>query len=166
VHRSNCWKLNWTVQQLEETKSWSLGKTKTPGLPNTISIDDCLSFPMVHFTTPNGLRLMSSGHQSLVELLNLGKYGPTWHSGINQDSDEISSWPPQKLCIWKTPLMNTTFRWLLIRPILIHGLVATDFWIQVIVLNCFGQIRHWNKIPALGAQNEWILMRLDYGSGN
>jgi hypothetical protein len=36
------------------------------------------------------------------------------------------------------------------------------FWSQVTVLNCFGQIGHWNKTPALGAKNEWILMRLDY----
>jgi hypothetical protein len=38
----------------EETKFWSLGKTETPEHPNTIPIDDSLSFSMVHFMTPNG----------------------------------------------------------------------------------------------------------------
>jgi hypothetical protein len=50
--------------------------------------------------------------------------------------------------------MNSVLRWLLIRPNSTYGFVATDFFSQVTMLNCFGQIGHWNKIPALGAQNE------------
>jgi hypothetical protein len=46
--------------------------------------------------------------------------------------------------------MNTASRRLLIWPIPIHGFVTTAFWIQVTVLNSFGQLGHWNEIPALG----------------
>jgi hypothetical protein len=31
---------------------------------------------------------------------------------------------------------------------------------QVMMLNCFRQLGHWNEIPGSGAQNEWILVRL------
>jgi hypothetical protein len=62
----------------------------------------------------------------------------------------------------KTPLMNTAFCWLLIWPILTHGLGATDFWCRVPMLNCFGQLGPWKEIPALGPEmNEswrgWIM---------
>jgi hypothetical protein len=56
----------------------------------------------------------------------------------------------QNLCIQKMSLMNSASRRLLIRPIPIHGFVATAFWSQVTVLNCFGQLGHWNEITALG----------------
>jgi hypothetical protein len=105
---------------------------------------------MICYPTPSGLRLMSYGHRNLVGLLNSGKSGQTWPSDINQDSDKISPLPPQKLYIRKTPLMNTTSHWLLIRPILTHGLVGMEFWSRVKVLNCFEQLGHWNEIPALG----------------
>jgi hypothetical protein len=155
---------NWTGQHdsLDETKFRRLGKSETPELPNTNPLCNSHCFLMVHYLTPCGLRLTSYDHQNLVGLLNSGKSGQTWPSVINQDSDEISPWPPQKLCIWKTPLTNASSCWLLIQPILTHSLFATDFWIQVKVLNCFGQLGHWNKIPPLWAQNEWNWMRLDY----
>jgi hypothetical protein len=107
---------------------------------------------MVHYLTTSGLHLTSYGHRNLVGLLNSRKSRQTWPSGINQDSDEILPWPPQKLCIWKAPLMNTSSRWLLIRPISTHGLVTTGFWIRVKVLNYFGQLGHWKEILALGAK--------------
>jgi hypothetical protein len=55
----NCWKLNWTAQQLEETKFRRLAKSETPGLPNTISLGTSLRLLMGHFTTPNGQWLTS-----------------------------------------------------------------------------------------------------------
>jgi hypothetical protein len=54
AHWPNCWKLNWTAQQLEEIKFWSVGKSESPELPNTKTICNSLSFPMVHYPTWNG----------------------------------------------------------------------------------------------------------------
>jgi hypothetical protein len=138
VHRQNCWKLNWAARQLEETKFWSLGKTDTSSFPNTIPLGNSLCFPMVHFTTPNGQQIMSYGYRKMAGFLNREKSGQAWPFGINQDFGKILPWPPQKLCIQKMLLTNSAFFWLLIRLILIHGLVATDFWNQVTVLNWFG----------------------------
>jgi hypothetical protein len=83
--------------------------------------------------------------------------------GISLDLGGILSWSPQKLWIPKLLLMNSASHWLLIRPILTHSLVVTAFWSQVTVLNWFGQIEHWNEMPALGAQDGWNLAVLHYG---
>jgi hypothetical protein len=74
------------------------------------------------------------------------KSGQTWPFGTNHDFGKISPWPPQNLCIRKTLLTNTALCWLLIRPILTLGLVATGFWSQVTVLN-------WFQTERIG---EWI----------
>jgi hypothetical protein len=47
-------KLNWTAQQLEETKFQNLSKSETPGFPNTNPLGNSHCFPMVHYPTPNG----------------------------------------------------------------------------------------------------------------
>jgi hypothetical protein len=155
---------NWIGQHgsLDETKFQRLGKSETPELPNTSPLGNSHRFLMVHYPTPSGLRLLSYGHQNLVGLLNSGKSGQIWPSGINQDSDEILLWPPQKICIRKMPLTKSDFCWLLIRPIPIHGLVATDFWIQVKVLNCYGQLGYWIEIPALGPKMGLIMDSIAY----
>jgi hypothetical protein len=137
VYRQNCWKLNWTVQQLKETKFLRLGEIETPRLLNTILLDNSLHFLMVHFTTLNGQQIRSYDYRNSTGLLNSGETGQTWPSGINQDFGKILPWPFQKLCIQKMPLMNIASRRLLIRPISIHGLVATDFWSQVMMLKWF-----------------------------
>jgi hypothetical protein len=58
-----------------------------------------------------------------------------WHESGFWQNFAVTS---QKLCIWKILLTNSAFCWLLIWPVLTHGLVATDFSSQVIVL-----IRFW-----------------------
>jgi hypothetical protein len=65
------------------------------------------------------------------------KSGQIVPSCINQVFSKISPWPPQKLCIQKMFLTNSSFCWLLIWLVLTYGLVATDFWIQVSVLDRF-----------------------------
>jgi hypothetical protein len=124
------------------TKFWWLCKTETPGLLNTTPLGNSLLFPIFHFVTPNSQWLTSYDYLKMVGMLNSGKSEQTWLSGINQDFGEISPWPLQKLYIQKTSLMNSAFRWLLIQPISTRGLVTTDFWIQIIVLDCSGQIGH------------------------
>jgi hypothetical protein len=57
---------------VERKKFRCLGKTNTPGLPNTISLGNYLRFPMVHSTTPNGQRITSYGYQRIFGLLNRG----------------------------------------------------------------------------------------------
>jgi hypothetical protein len=59
--------------------------------------------------------------------------------------------------------MNSACRWLLIWSYLKNGMVATTFQRWSTVLNYFGQIGHWNEIPALGAQDRRYLATFDYG---
>jgi hypothetical protein len=54
-------------------KILKIKQTETPGLLNTISIGSSLCFPMVHFMTPNGQRIMSYGYQRMARWLNRGK---------------------------------------------------------------------------------------------
>jgi hypothetical protein len=44
----------WTEQWLNGTQLLCLGLTKTPEVPNIITVGNFLSFPMVHNTDPNG----------------------------------------------------------------------------------------------------------------
>jgi hypothetical protein len=57
---------------LEETKFLKLNEIETPGLPNTILLDNSLCFPMVHFTTPNGQWITNYGYQRMAGWPNRG----------------------------------------------------------------------------------------------
>jgi hypothetical protein len=118
---------------------------------------------MVHYSTPSSQWLTSYGYRKMAGLLNSGKSGLTWPFGINQDFGKILPWPPQKLCVWKTSLMNTTFHWLLIRPIRHTVWSLRTFEGGLKCWTDSGQIGHWKEIPALRNQNGWNLVRLHYG---
>jgi hypothetical protein len=111
-------------------------QTETPGLPNTISISSSLCFPMLHFITPNGQWITSYSYQRMARWLNRGKL-----SGLDLPT-QISIWQNFVITfletwISKLSIMNSDFRWLLIWPIPMHGLVTMGFWSQDEVLKTF-----------------------------
>jgi hypothetical protein len=57
----------------KKTKIPKIKQTETPGLPSDNFIGSSLCFPMVHFITPNGQRIMSYGYQRMARWLNQGK---------------------------------------------------------------------------------------------
>jgi hypothetical protein len=44
----------WTEQWLNKTQFLGLGLAETPEVRNTITVENCLRFPMVHNTAPRG----------------------------------------------------------------------------------------------------------------
>jgi hypothetical protein len=58
-NRHRCWILFLDRMVAERTELLGLRLTKTLEVPNTITVGNPLSFPMVHITTPNGQRFMS-----------------------------------------------------------------------------------------------------------
>jgi hypothetical protein len=55
----------WTERRLNRTQLLGLGLTETPEVPNTITVRNCLGFPMVCDAAPIDWRFTSYNHRKL-----------------------------------------------------------------------------------------------------
>jgi hypothetical protein len=131
----------WTEQQLKGTELLGLGMTKTLEVQNTIMVCNSLSFLVVYKMAPNDQWFKSYDCRKLDRscwIRNLGGLYLSAQVGIWQN---FAITFPERW-IWKLLLTNSDSCWLLIRPILMHGLIATGFSSQDKVLNGSGQNGH------------------------